>query len=80
MALPCRAMDDIEAVFVTGTEIERELHEIAENLQRIDGAGAGNANRAIPRVKVRQSTKEIGVERDDARRPSFATTGLICPR
>jgi hypothetical protein len=42
-------MDDIEAVFVTGTEIERELHEIAENLQRIDGAGAGNANRAIPK-------------------------------
>jgi hypothetical protein len=51
IALPCRAMDDIEAVFITGTEIERERHEIAENLQRIDGAGAGNANRAIPKGK-----------------------------
>jgi hypothetical protein len=29
MALPCKAMDDIEAL-VTGTKIERELHEIAE--------------------------------------------------
>jgi hypothetical protein len=39
MALPRRAMDDIEAVFVTGTEIERELHEIAENLQRYRARG-----------------------------------------
>jgi hypothetical protein len=41
MALPCRAMGDIEAVCVTGTEIKRELHEIAENLQRIERRWSG---------------------------------------
>jgi hypothetical protein len=34
-------MDDVEAVCITGTEIKRELHEIAENLQRIERRWSG---------------------------------------